>query len=164
MQSNNKIIRILVPTTHPAYGLRCEGRRESDWFAANDDISRPAKLSSFFNYPTRYTSCHDGPAGDPVLWIRASGLTFTLLCLRCLPLPGAEKRDTVVQQSEAEGAEGVAAVSWTQARAHVHAHLAADVTAAVGAVAPVVALKRAAASQAAFLLLALPAWDAGLAG
>lgn len=60
---------------------------------------------------------------------------------RHLPLPSAaEEGDAVVQQLEAEGAEGVAAVSRAQAGEDAHAHLAAEVAAGVAAVAAVVAV------------------------
>lgn len=49
----------------------------------------------------------------------------------CLLL--VEEGDAAGGQAQAEAAECVAAVSRTQAGAHVHAHLAAEVAAAVGA-------------------------------
>lgn len=44
-----------------------------------------------------------------------------------------EDGDAAGRQAQAEAAERVAAVTRTQAGAHVHAHLAAEVAAAVGA-------------------------------
>lgn len=57
-----------------------------------------------------------------------------------------EDGDAPGGQAQAEAAEGVAAVSRTKAGAQAHAHLAAEVAAAVGAVAGF-----------------LPGWDARLA-
>lgn len=59
--------------------------------------------------------------------------------------------DTVLCQAKAKATEGIAAVSRTQATAHVQAHLAADVTAAFRAILPVVTHTGAATSRSAFL-------------